>query len=144
MARLRDAERLALLRPVLLRPELLRPADLRPVDFRLLDRVDFRALLRAELRLPRLDDLLDFLADRRALLRPPLRADFPVLLRFADRLADFLRDPPLRDRLVPPVLLGEGSSKSNDDEDDPGEEGEGVLSEGSGSIQPEPDQPISI
>jgi hypothetical protein len=93
-----------------------------------------------------LDDLLDFLADRRALFLAPLRADFRLLL-LAARLADFLRDPPLRARLVPPVLLlGEGSSKSKDDEDDAGEEGEGegVLSEGRGSIQPEPDHPISI
>jgi hypothetical protein len=99
-----------------------------------------------------LEDLLDFLADRRALFLAPFRADLrlPLLLRLADRLADFFRDPPLRGRLVPPVLrVGEGSSKSkddddDDDEDDPGEDGEGLLSEGSGSIQPEPDQPISI
>jgi hypothetical protein len=131
LARLREAER----------PALLRPADFRPPE-----RDDFRALFRAELRPPRLDDLLDFLADRRALFLAPLRADFRLLL-LADRLADFLRDPPLRDRRVPPFLvLGEGSSKSKDDADDAGEEGEGegVLSEGSGSIQPEPDQPISI
>ena len=131
MARFREAERAA----------LFRPADFRPPE-----RDDLRALCRAELRLPRLDDLLDFLAARRAPFLAPLRADFRLLL-FADRLADFLRDPPLRDRLVPPLLLlGEGSSKSKDDGDDAGEEGEGegVLSEGSGSIQPEPDQPISI
>jgi hypothetical protein len=97
-----------------------------------------------------LEDLLDFLADRRALFLAPFRADLrlPLLLRFADRFVDFLRAPPLPDRLVPPVLrVGEGSSKSkddDDDEDDPGEDGEGLLSEGSGSIQPEPDQPISI
>ena len=120
------------------------------MDFRPLERDDFRALFRAELRPPRLADLLDFLADRRALFLAPFRADFrlPLLLRLADRLADFLRDPPLRDRLVPPVLrVGEGSSKSKDDddeEDDPGDDGEGLLSEGKGSIQPEPDQPISI
>ena len=140
MARFREAERLAVLRPA---------------DFRPLEREDFRALFRAELRPPRFEDLLDFLAARRALFLAPLRADFRLLL-LADRLADFLRvadflrapplrDLPLRDRLVLPVpLLGEGSSKEKDDGDDAGEEGEGVLSEGSGSIQPEPDQPISI
>ncbi|HYF40437.1 MAG TPA: hypothetical protein VD930_12160 [Gemmatimonadales bacterium] len=141
MARRREADR-----PALLRPELFLPADLRPPD-----RDDFRVLLRAELRPPPREDLLDFLADRRALFLAPLRADFRLPL-LADRLADFLRvpplrDPPLRDRLVPPVLrLGDGSSKSKDDGDDEGEEGEGegVLSEGRGSIHPEPDQPISI
>ncbi|HET6837484.1 MAG TPA: hypothetical protein VFH24_05540 [Gemmatimonadales bacterium] len=135
MARFREAERLALLRPV---------------DFRPAEREDLRALFRAELRPPRLADLLDFFADRRALFLAPLRVDFRLLLladRLADflRVADFLRDPPLLDRLVPPVrLLGEGSSNEKDEGDDAGEEGEGVLSEGSGSIQPEPDQPISI
>jgi hypothetical protein len=95
----------------------------RPADFRLLDRVDLRALFRAELRPPRLDDLLDFLADRRALFLAPLRADFRPLL-LADRLADFRRDPPLRDRRAPPVLrLGAGSSKSKDDEDGDDEDG---------------------
>jgi hypothetical protein len=56
-----------------------------------------------------------------------------------------LRDPPerLRDRPVPLVpLVDAGSSKSKDREDDG--VGEGVLSEGRGSIHPEPDQPISI
>jgi hypothetical protein len=135
LARLRDAER---------------PALFRPADLRLRERDELRALFRAELRPLRLDDRLDFLADFRALFLAPLRADFRLLL-LADRLVDFLRAPPppdlrrLRDRLVSPVLLvGEGSSKSKDDGDDAGEEGEGVLSEGSGSIQPEPDQPISI
>jgi hypothetical protein len=136
------------------RPALFRPADFRPperADFRPPEREDFRVLFRAELPPPRFDDLLDFLAVRRALFLAPLRADLRLLL-LADRLADFLRDPPLRDpplrdRLVPPVLLlGDGSSKSKEDEDDEGEEGEGegLLSEGRGSIQPEPDQPISI
>jgi hypothetical protein len=56
--------------------------------------------------------------------------------------ADLLRVL-LRVSLVPAArLLGEGSSKSDDD--DEGGVGEGVLSEGSGSIHPEPDQPISI
>jgi hypothetical protein len=137
LARFREAER----------PELLRPVDFRLLDFRALDllppdREDFRALLRAELRPPRLADLPDFLADRRALFLAPLRADF-LAAPFAERLADFLRDRP-PDLAVPPVLrLGAGSSRSKDDEDDAGE-GEGVLSEGSGSIHPEPDQPISI
>ncbi|HEX6433625.1 MAG TPA: hypothetical protein VFZ87_05270 [Gemmatimonadales bacterium] len=135
MARFREAERRALLRAV---------------DFRPPEREDLRALFRAELRPPRLADLLDFFADRRALFLARFRVDFRLLLladRLADflRVADFLRAPPVRDRLVPPVpLLGEGSSNEKDEGDDAGEEGEGVLSEGRGSIQPEPDQPISI
>jgi hypothetical protein len=113
------------------RPALLRLADLRPPE-----REDFRA----ELRPPRLADLPARLADRRAVFLAPFRDDF-LLLRLAERREDLLRAP-LR---VPPVLslrLGEGSSKSNEG-DDAGV-GEGVLSEGSGSIHPEPDQPISI
>jgi hypothetical protein len=106
------------------------------------DREDLRLLFRAELRPPRFDDLPARLAELRALFLAPLREDF-LLLRLAERLEDLLRDG----RLVPPVpsppLLGEGSSKSNDGDDEAGV-GEGVLSEGSGSIHPEPDQPISI
>ncbi len=131
MARRREAERLPPLRPA-----LLRLADLRPAD-----REDLRALLRAELRPPRLADLPARFADRRALFLAPLRDDF-LLLRLAERLDDLLRAP-ARVPAVPSLLrLGEGSSKSNDG-DDAGV-GEGVLSEGSGSIHPEPDQPISI
>ena len=133
MARFREAERPALFRPV----DFL-PLDFRALDFRPLDREDFRA----ELPPPRFADLLDFLADRPALFLAPFRADF-LLPLFADRFADFLCAPP-PDLVVPPVrLLGDGSSKSKDDGDDAGG-WEGVLSEGSGSIQPEPDQPISI
>ena len=88
---------------------------------------------------------------------------------FADRLADFLLDfledfLPLdfrladflpEDFLAPPFraafFLGRAvrvrdlasSPSSNEDEEELGLE-EGVLSIGSGSIQPEPDQPISI
>jgi hypothetical protein len=119
-----------------------RRALLRAVDFRPLDRDDLRALFRAVLRRPRLADLPARFADFRALFLAPLRTDF-LLPRLADRLADFLRDR----RRVPPVpparLVGVGSSKSKDDDDVAGVGG-GVLSEGSGSIHPEPDQPISI
>jgi hypothetical protein len=150
LARLRDEERLA----------LLRPADCRPADFRLREREeDLRALFRAELRLPFLADLELRLAERPALFLAPFRAVFRPP-RLADLLVAFFRDPPPerarppelepppeRERLPPipdsPRLLGDGSSKSKDDGVDEGD-GEGVLSEGSGSIHPEPDQPISI
>jgi hypothetical protein len=102
----------------------------------------FRAVLRAELR---------------ALFLAPFRADFfaprlavPFELFFRDRLLELppdLERPPEPERLeLPPDSprrLVEGSSKSKDDGVDAGE-GEGVLSEGRGSIHPEPDQPISI
>lgn len=138
MARLREDDRLALLRPA---------------DFRLRDRDDdLRALFRAELRRPFLADLALRLAERRALFLAPLRAAF-FRPRFADDLVALLRDlVPERDLERPverppmPVSLrrlGEGSSKSKEDGVDEGE-GEGVLSEGKGSIHPEPDQPISI
>ena len=140
MARFREAERPALFRPV----DFL-PLDFRALDFRPPDREDFRA----ELPPPRFADLLDFLADRPALFLAPFRADF-LLLRLAEPRADFFREPPRappgevpREPLVPLLLpVGAGSSKSKD-----GDEvgvGEGVLSEGRGSIHPEPDQPISI
>jgi hypothetical protein len=119
--------------------EAERPALFRPVDFRLPAREDLRALFRAELRPAPLADLPDRFADLRALLAA-LRADF-FLPGLVDR-ADLLRVL-LRVSLVPAArLLGEGSSKSDDD--DEAGVGEGVLSEGSGSIHPEPDQPISI
>jgi hypothetical protein len=118
-----------------------RPALLRLADLRLPEREDLRALFRAELRPPRLADLLARLADRRALFLAPFRDDF-LLLRLAERREDLFRAP-VRVPPVPSLLrLGEGSSKSNEG-DDAGV-GEGVLSEGSGSIHPEPDQPISI
>lgn len=132
MARLRDVERLALFRPV----------DLRLADFRARERDDLRALFRADPRPPRLADFRAALAD----LRPPffeaLRADF-LPPRLAARVEDFFRDLPAA-RVVPSGRrLGAGSSKSNDEGVDAGV-GEGGRSEGSGSIHPEPDQPISI
>lgn len=138
MARLREDDRLALFRPA---------------DFLLRDRdEDLRALFRAELRPPFLADLVLRLAERRALFLAPLRAAF-LLPRLADDFVAFLRDLVLERALEPPVerspmpdsrrLLGAGSAKSKDDGVDEGE-GEGGLSEGSGSIHPEPDQPISI
>ena len=138
MARLREDDRLALLRLA---------------DLRLRDRDDdLRALFRAEPRRPFLADLALRLAERRALFLAPLRAAF-FRPRVADDLVAFLRDlVPERDLERPverppmPVSLrrlGEGSSKSKEDGVDEGE-GEGVLSEGKGSIHPEPDQPISI
>ena len=133
MARFRDADRLALFRPELF----------------LAPREDLRALFRAEPRPPALAELLPRLADFRALFLAPFRADF-LLLRLAEPRADFFREPPRappaevpREPLVPLLLpVGAGSSKSKD-----GDEvgvGDGVLSEGRGSIHPEPDQPISI
>jgi hypothetical protein len=126
LARLREVERLA----------LLRLADLRPPD-----RADFRVLFRADPRRPRLADFRAALAaDPRLPFFAPLRADF-LPLPFAARVDDFFLALPLA-RVVP-SRLGAGSSKSNEDGDEAGV-GEGVLSEGSGSIHPEPDQPISI
>ena len=134
-----------------------RPAVFRAVDFRAPDREDLRALFRAELRPPlfadllppRVADLAPRLADLRALFLAPFRVDFllPLLALLADRPEDFLDPLRLRERLRDPLLppdrpVVEGSSKSKD-----GDElgaGEGVFSEGSGSIHPEPDQPISI
>jgi hypothetical protein len=108
-----------------------------------------RVLFLAELRPLLLADFLPRLADFRALFLAPFRADF-LLLRlaeppddfFRDRLREPLREPVLEPLLPPDRLVEAGSSKSKD-----GDElgaGEGVLSEGSGSIHPEPDQPISI
>ncbi len=152
MPRRREEDRLALFRPADFRPADFRPADLRPPED------DFRVLFRAELRPLRLADLVLRLAERRALFLAPLRADF-----FAPRLAVpfelFLRDrllerelppdlerPPELERLELPLDSPrrlEGSSKSKDDGVDAGE-GVGMLSDGRGSIHPEPDQPISI
>jgi hypothetical protein len=78
----------------------------------------------------------------RAERRPDLaafRADFLatlLVLRVADFLAGFRRGS-----AAVPNWLDEGSSKSNERDD---EGVVGVLSEGRGSIHPEPDQPISI
>jgi hypothetical protein len=117
-------------------------ARLREEDFRPPPRDELLALLRADFFAPRLADLAPFRADRRALFLAPLRADF-FPPRLAARLVAFLRGL-ARWVLGPSARLdGEGSSKSKEDGDDAGE-GEGGLSEGSGSIHPEPDQPISI
>jgi hypothetical protein len=139
LAPFRDAERAALFRPLVFLPPRL-------ADFLL---ADFRVLFRAELRPPRLADFAPRLADLRALFLAPFRADF-LLLRLAEPPPDFFRDrlrEPVRAVLperpeVPDRLVEAGSSKSKDG-DEVGVE-EGVLSEGSGSIHPEPDQPISI
>ncbi len=102
--------------------------------------VDLRELFRADRRAPFLADLA-LLADLRALFRAPFRADFlPAFL--ADRLAAFLREPlRLRGGFA---RVGAGSSKVLNDEGVEAGVGEGVLSMGSGSIHPEPDQPISM
>ena len=115
----------------------------------------FRALLRAAVRalLPPLRAA--FLVARplfraaalplRAVFRAERRPDFAafradflaafLVRRVPDFLADFRLGAAVSD------CLDEDSSKSNERE----YEGlEGVLSEGSGSIHPEPDQPISI
>jgi hypothetical protein len=119
LPRFRDAERRA----------LFRPADLRPLD-------DLRALFRAERRPPFLPALA-LLAD----LRPPFLALF-LLDRLADLLAVFLRG--LLRGLLGLALFGDNSSESLYDDGVEAGVGEGVLSMGSGSIHPEPDQPISI
>jgi hypothetical protein len=140
LARLRADERPALFRPELFLPALFRLALFRLALFRP-PRDDFRALFRAEPRPLRLADFPPRLADFRALFLAPFRADF-LLLRLAELRVDFLRDR-LRDPPVPrDRLVDAGSSKSNDGDDEGVEDG--VLSEGSGSIHPEPDQPISI
>ena len=134
----REDDRPELLRPALLRLDLFRLELLRLELFRPREREED---LRAELR-PRLDDLPPaLLADRRALFLAPLRDDF-LLLRLAERLEDFRRGLG-RAVGLSSRRLGDGSSKSNERDGDAGD-GEGVLSEGRGSIQPEPDQPISI
>jgi hypothetical protein len=152
LAPFREADRLELLRLELLRLALFRPVPFLLALFRLAlfrpPREDLPALFRAELLPPRLA-AFPRLADLRALFFAPFRADF-LLLPLAELREDFFLDPlldPLRELLrddpLPPLRLVEaGSSKSKDgDEVGPGE---GVLSEGSGSIHPEPDQPISI
>jgi hypothetical protein len=125
------------------------------VDLRLRDRDDdLRVLFRARLRPPRLAAFVLRLAERRALFLAPFRAAFFLPPRLAELLVAFLRDrlperdlPPDELERLPPIpdsrLVDEDSPKSKDDGVDAGE-GEGVLSEGRGSIHPEPDQPISI
>jgi hypothetical protein len=105
-------------------------------DFRALFLVDFRADFRAVFRPPRL-----------AAFRAPFRADFLAPLA---RLAD-LRELPflalflaLFFRVGGRVRAAAGSLKSSKDEGLEVGAGAGVFSIGSGSIQPEPDQPISI
>jgi hypothetical protein len=122
LARFREAERRALLRPE---------------DLRLFEAL--RALFRAERRPPFLAAFALF-ADLRADLAP-FRADF-LLDLLADLLAVFLRGL-LRGRVVL-AGLGVGSSKSPNEDGVEAGVREGVLSIGSGSIHPEPDQPISI
>ena len=98
--------------------------------------MDLRELFRADRRAPFLADFA-LLAD----LRAPFRAAF-LLAFLADRLAAFLREP-LR-RRVGFARVGAGSSKLLNDEGVEAGVGEGVLSMGSGSIHPDPDQPISM
>jgi hypothetical protein len=62
--------------------------------------------------------------------------------RLADLLAVFLRA--FLAGLLGFALLGDNSSESLYDDGVEAGVGEGVLSMGSGSIHPEPDQPISI
>lgn len=108
--------------------------------FRALFLVDFRALFRADLR-----------ADFRALFRPPRLAAFRAPFR-ADFLALFERLDDLRELLFLALFFraagreraGAGSLKSSKDEGLEVGAGAGVFSIGRGSIQPEPDQPISI
>jgi hypothetical protein len=116
-----------------LRP--LRPflALFRDVDRRALFRADFRLLFLADLRA---DFRLLFLADRFADFLAPLRAeDFLARLDFFDAfLVDLRRGG---------ADLGDSSKLLYDAGVEAGV-GAGVFSIGSGSIQPEPDQPISI
>ena len=124
--------------------DLLRPRfALRP----LLLLADFRAdFLADDLRA---DFLAPFFADRLADFLLDFLADFlPLDLRPADFLAeDFLAPPFLaaffRGRAVRERDAGLSPSSNEDEEGELGLE-EGVLSIGSGSIHPEPDQPISI
>jgi hypothetical protein len=131
-------------------------ALLRPEDFRL---ELFLALLRADLPLLFFADRLPlFFAD----LPPLFFADLPPLFlvdRPADRLElfrdDFLADPRADDFLLDFLadlrrgwdvvvrLRADSSESSYEEGEDAGAEA-GLLSIGSGSIQPEPDQPISI
>ena len=119
---MREADRRALFLP----EDLLREA--------------FRALLRAELRLP---FLADFLADFLVLFLAAFLADF-----FAPfRAEDFLAEPRLD--FLAGLRLGWAGRRAVDESSKSYEGveagvGAGVFSIGSGSIQPEPDQPISM
>ncbi|MFL5402106.1 MAG: hypothetical protein ACJ8BF_04740 [Gemmatimonadales bacterium] len=97
-------------------------------------RVECRALFLA-------DFLLLFLADFRADFLELLREDFLADLRADDFLLDFLADVRRDDA---GVRLPADSPKSSYEEGVEAGEGAGVFSIGSGSIHPEPDQPISI
>jgi hypothetical protein len=101
-----------------------------------LPREAFRALLRAELRLP---FLADFLADFLVLFFAAFLARF--------REEDFLADPRLA--FLAGLRLGWAGRRALDESSKSYEGveagvGAGVFSIGSGSIQPEPDQPISM
>jgi hypothetical protein len=98
----------------------------------------FLALLRAELRLP---FLADFLADFLVLFLADFLADFLAPFREEDFLAERRLDFRAGLRLGGADLLD--SSKSYDAGVEAGV-GAGVFSIGSGSIQPEPDHPISM
>jgi hypothetical protein len=102
--------------------------DLRPPEL-------FRALFRAERRAP-------FLADFRLLFLELLREDFFADLRADDFRLAFLAD--LRRGCDVGVRPLADSPKSSYEEGVEAGVGAGVFSIGSGSIQPEPDQPISI
>jgi hypothetical protein len=129
---------------------LLRLDDFRPELFLALLRAERLALFLADLPplfladrpLLRLADLrLLFLVDRPADRLALLREDF-----FADARVDFLRDflADLRRGFDVVVRLPADSPKSSYEEREDAGAGAGVLSIGRGSIQPEPDQPISI
>jgi hypothetical protein len=121
-------------------------ARFREDDLRALFRLDdlprelFRALFRAELRPP-------FLADFRLLFLADFFADFLALFReedfLAERRLDFLVALRADLRAGGVDRLGD-SSKSRYEAGVEAGAGAGVFSIGSGSIQPEPDQPISI
>jgi hypothetical protein len=129
----------------LLRPRFALRPPLLFADFRLDLRADFRA-----------DDLPDdffapFFADRLADFLLDFLADFlPVDLRLADFLPEDLFAPPFRAAFFRGRAVrgrdADSSPSSNEAEDEELEPGleDGVLSIGSGSIHPEPDQPISI
>ena len=105
------------------------------------------ALFLAVLRPP---FLADFLADFRLLRLLDFLVDFFARLREEDFLAELRLD--LRDDFLADFRLGAELLRDRDVEPsmssyDAGVEegvGAGVLSIGSGSIQPEPDQPISM
>jgi hypothetical protein len=117
------------------RRALLRPEDL-----------PLRELFRAD---PRPPFLADFLVDLRVLFLLDFLADFFAALRedvFAEPRLDF-RDDFLADlRLVAdlPREPDEDSAMSSYEAGVEAGVGAGVLSIGNGSIQPEPDQPISM